>query len=127
MLDHPVISLIDTVVNDLACRSVRTVGILASPTTIRTKLYESALAKRGIGCVLPTDGELAEIEQAIRNVIAGKPADTAALQRIAGRLRRAGAETILIGCTELSVAMANNQEQGFTDALQLLAKRLMAE
>ncbi len=114
---HPVISLVDTTVETIRRQGLHTVGLLASPTTIQSKLYETALARIGTVCLLPTKAEQHEVELLIRSVIAGKKPATKRLLRIAHRLRRAGAEKVLLGCTELSVLMADHAAGEFIDPL----------
>ena len=94
------VSMIDTLAVKIKADGIRCAGLLASPTTIRTKLYEKALAKQGIKTLLPQQDELPGIEVAIRSVIAGKKTKTN-LKAVARFLERRGAEVILLGCTEL--------------------------
>ena len=76
---HPATSLVDATVETIRRQGLRTIGLLASPTTIQTKLYETALARVGTVCLLPTKAEQYEVELLIRSVIAGKkPAKEAA-------------------------------------------------
>ena len=44
---------------------------MASPTTIRTGLYEDELLANGIKVILPTKNEIEIIEASIRGVICG--------------------------------------------------------
>ena len=74
---------------------------------------------------MPTPSEQDEIERQIRAVIAGRQMSTAVIHRIAARLQRAGADKIVLGCTELSVLMAHDAQSDFTDPLQLIATKLL--
>ena len=78
---------------------------MASPTTIRTGLYQEPLQAARINVQIPSVTQLELIEEAIRSVIAGsdlrKP--RAELECIMNEMRANGAEVILLGCTELSV------------------------
>ena len=97
------VSLLETVVKQLEHDEVCTVGLLASPTTIRTRLYEKYLHAAGIAAIRPNDQQLTAIENTIRSVITMQPARIPAQQLapIASSLASRGAEAILLGCTEL--------------------------
>ncbi|MGH7240823.1 MAG: aspartate/glutamate racemase family protein [Candidatus Saccharimonadales bacterium] len=118
------LSLISTTVANLKAKQVRCIGILASPTTIKTKLYESALGTVGIACKLPTAKEQQRIEEVIRGVIAGK-VSTSKLEPIMQRLRAEGATHLLLGCTELSVAFAHSDDTSLLDPLGIITEQLL--
>lgn len=97
------VSMIDSVAIKLKDQGIKRVGLLASPTTIRTKLYENVLGKRGIMTIVPSNDQSSTTEDAIRAVIAGEN-DISLSNKLAGianSLIDDGAETILLGCTEL--------------------------
>ncbi|MCD8156153.1 MAG: aspartate racemase, partial [Clostridiales bacterium] len=57
------------------------------------------------------------------NVKAGRPADMDAFFRVSEELREAGAEVIILGCTELSVVREKYPiGAGYLDAMQVMAK-----
>lgn len=84
---------------------VTRVGVLASSGTIAVGLYQTALAERGISEVVVPDAndqdELMEVIWAVK-----RDANDAALpafMRICQRAVDAGAQTLILGCTEFSV------------------------
>jgi aspartate racemase len=97
------LSLLETVAGNAASNRCRRVGLLASPTTIRTKLYDEALQHYGISSLAPTAKEQQSVESVIRNVIAGRQSihDSKRLARIVQSLQASGADAVLLGCTEL--------------------------
>lgn len=119
-------SLVDAAAQAVADRGVRTCGILASPTTIKTKLYEDKLRMLGIQTVVPTKAQQVVTEAFIRNIISGRPIESAALQPIIADLQVKGAEALLLGCTELSVAFASQHvEMKQIDPLEVVANTLL--
>src|SRR6185437_6903357 len=68
----PFISMIDEVVHQVKKDGIQTIGIVGSPTTLTSKLYQSKLEQQNITCVLPTKTQLMSLEKIIRNVIAGE-------------------------------------------------------
>lgn len=97
------VSMIDIVAERLEKDGVKQIGLLASPTTIHSKLYERALGKRNIATLLPSPEGQKQIELIIRSVLAGKkdPSARTQLLNLTSLLNEAGAEAILLGCTEL--------------------------
>ena len=85
--------------------NVTRVGVLASSGTLAVGLYQKALAEHGVTEVLVPD---ATDQEEVMDVIwaVKRDANDAALpafQRICQRVVDAGAETLILGCTEFSV------------------------
>jgi len=99
----PFASMIDLVSSAVAAEAITGVGLLASPTTIRTNLYASALSKRGVECLVPSPKDQRQLESIIRAVLAEEatPQQAGQLQTIAQDLVHKGAQGIILGCTEL--------------------------
>jgi aspartate racemase len=98
--------------------------LLASPTTIQTRLYENPLVKAGVRVILPTVNEQAAVETAIRNVISGN-SNERLLRPIIARLQSMGAEKVLLGCTELSVLFEHQQTADLLDPLDIVTTKLL--
>jgi aspartate racemase len=120
-------SLIEAVVDEAKRRKLSTVGVLASPMTIRTKLYETPLLTAGIKVVLPTAREQERLESMIRRTIAGQHVPVTGLQRIVQDLHARGAEQCILGCTELSVVMADTATDNFLDPLHIITNKLLEQ
>jgi len=118
-------SVIEATTEEILQSGISCIGLLASPTTVRTRLYEEPLLTAGVTVLLPTLTEQAIIERAIRTVIAGEP-DVTLLQPIIDRLEGAGAKRILLGCTELSVLFENENRQVLIDPLTIITMKLLA-
>lgn len=102
-------------------------AILASPTTIRTKLYENQLKMSGVSVLLPTQAQMLIIENAIRNVIAEHNPKKVRVRflPILAELKERGADVIVLGCTELSVLFADTHDQTLIDPITLMTKELL--
>lgn len=120
-------SLIDATLRALQAKRVRTAGLLASPTTIKTRLYQDKLEKLGMAVLLPTSQELKVVEHCIRSVIANRaPAQGSMLLRpIIERLQSDGADTVILGCTELSVLFTGSKADNITDPMTIITKELL--
>lgn len=103
----PVLHMIRLTARALEERGVRTAGLLATDGTVRTDIYQRCFEGTGIRLLIP-DGldQQAIMDLAYQGVKAGKrDYDTAAARAAMEALLRQGAETLILGCTELPLAM----------------------
>ena len=95
---------------DAACEGLgqaKQVGLLATTGTIAAGFYQSRLAARGINCLVSSDDDqrtlvLPAIEHVKRTELAQAHA---LVQHAARRLLDNGAEIIIMGCTEIPLAV----------------------
>ncbi len=123
------LSMIDVVAHRLESDGVQRVGLLATPTTIRSKLYENALQERNISVLRPTEAQQKQLEAAIRAVIADDPAKHHRdnVQAVAKSLAARGADAVLLGCTELPLLFASARSTIPTyDCLDIYADAVIA-
>ncbi|GBC75911.1 Aspartate racemase [bacterium HR07] len=99
------------------------VGLLATETTIRTRLYHDACAAYGIEVITPFSDDQARVMEIIYAIKGGACGFTRELQAIAARLRERGARALVVGCTELSLVVPQGDFAGpVYDALDILAE-----
>ncbi len=125
--DKHFVSIIDEVVGDVKLKRINVVGVLASPTTIKSRLFEDALSKAGIKTVLPGVTELGLLERIIRKVISGKVGqkDKEVLAGLAKGLEKRGAKGIILGCTELPLIFPKSFELPVFRSSEILARALL--
>ena len=101
---------------------------MASPTTIRTRLYEDELLANGIEVILPSRQEIKTIEECIRKVICGhEPIKLQNhLRPIIDSMMERGAKKVLLGCTELSVIFGYASDMDLVDPLSLITRELLS-
>lgn len=123
----PFISMIAAVVDAVQNDKRKKIGIIGTPMTTKTKLYQSVLEKYGIKTIVPTDAQLKTQETIIRNVISGKllNSDTKKLQNIADSLRKKGAEGIILGCTEIPLAFPKKYLLPIYNSVDILSLALL--
>lgn len=82
------------------------VGLLATDGTIATGIYERLFAEYGILCIKPDEAEQRAIMSMIYDDIKSgkKPADTGEIQAMLDGMRARGAQSFVLGCTELPIA-----------------------
>lgn len=126
-VDIPVIDIVRAAVDDVVALhpDAQKVGVLATTGTVRSGTYSQALEEAGKVAVAPSDGQQARVMELIYDQIkAGREADRRLLQGAIEEVASQGAEAVILGCTELSVA-ATSWDLGPTvvDALDSLARR----
>lgn len=125
----PVLSIIDVTADEAMKRvpGLTAVGIMATSGTARSGVYQRALASRGIETLLPEDGDQDTLMRIIyEQVKAGAPVDLEALHEVGDNLVAAGAQVLVLGCTELSVVAEDADllsDPLYVDSLDVLARR----
>ncbi|HEV8196064.1 MAG TPA: amino acid racemase [Gemmatimonadales bacterium] len=104
----PMVNLIDAVLDATVRGGYRTVGLLASTFVVKSGMYRDPLEARGIQCLSPGEAE----QDWVMKVILGDlqkpvvPATTVMrLLQDVDDLKGRGAEAIILGCTDLPVAI----------------------
>lgn len=101
----PVLNMISLTCNELLQQGITCAGLLATSGTIQTGVYEKYF--HDIELIYPSDEEQPFVMDMIYGgVKAGKRNyDSSVVQRIADHLLDRGAQCIILGCTELPLAM----------------------
>lgn len=126
----PIINMIEETSRQVYAMKLGKVGLLATSGTLHAKLYENALDNYGIDTVLPSDKGQAEVMALIyKGIKAGSDKfDISAINEELCQMTAQGAETFILGCTELPVAF---QKYGinfpFIDPTVILAKTAIAQ
>lgn len=121
----PFLSMIEETVEEIARGSFHTVGLLATTGTVRSGVYEKAMEARGITPVKPTDEGMTHVMDLIYNGVKAGNADwpIQPFLDVLEDLRRRGAQTMILGCTELPIAFEQHRiGYPFIDPTSALAK-----
>ena len=99
----PLLHIADAVVAMLRSRAKPArIALLATAATIHAGFYQSRFTKHGVGTVVPDAAQLEQIYAAIKLVKGGKIGAARDLfLPVASTLRDAGADALLLACTEL--------------------------
>lgn len=121
----PFIDMITETALHLKNQGVKRVGILATNGTIKTKLFQDALALQGIGAIAPSDKNQQYVMDIIyENVKANRPVDLEKFKIIVNELRLLECERVVLGCTELSLLKREYSLNDFyVDSLEILAEK----
>lgn len=125
----PVINGVRETALHLKDHGITKVGIMATDGTVRSRVFHRELEQQGIEAVVPSADRQADVMRLIFDDIkAGRPADMARFNAVAGELRQNGAQAIILGCTELSLIKRDNAiGAGFLDAMEILAQQAVLQ
>ncbi|MBD5642033.1 MAG: aspartate/glutamate racemase family protein [Desulfovibrio sp.] len=118
---------------DLACMDAARAapgakcGIMATPATRLKGIYDARCARHGLEAIYPAEDDQAALLEIINEVKAGNHGGGRRLAAIAARLAQAGASSVILACTELSVlGVAEENGLKVIDALESLAREIVS-
>lgn len=121
--------IVESVVLDLRRQGVEggAVGVLGTPATLAHGLYQNALIDAGHRVLTPVPGALRDCVEAIAAVKANRLDEAFdAVARSIRALIHGGAQAVVLGCTELPLAMPFQRRDEFgivlTDSIDALAR-----
>lgn len=124
--DRPIISVVDEVVRAVVGKSTK-VLLLASPTSLHLGLYQLALSRYSVSCVVPKRKDIRELEHIIRGVLGEKKRDflRRKVVHLAERYVDDSIDGILLGCTELPLVFPTQYRIPVHSSLSILANALL--
>ena len=122
----PWLHIADAVANHAADRGFRRLGLLGTRWLVTSAVYPEKLAARGLEYVRPEPDERTELNSIIMDeLVCGvfKPEAIAFHQRVMARMKDAGCDAVVLGCTELPLMMNDaNSPLPTLDSTRLLAR-----
>jgi aspartate racemase len=120
----PVIHAIRDTADTLCKAGIERVGIMATDGTISSGIFQKEIEAAGMQAVLPNEKAQAAVMSLIYDdVKAGKQADMRKFIEVRDHLKSAGAQVVVLGCTELSVIKKDyDLGEGIIDAMEVLSR-----
>ncbi len=114
-IDIPLVHIADAAAEAVRSQGLSTVGLLGTRFTMEGGFYKDRIERKyGINVLLPATGDRETIHRVIYDeLVQGTilPASRAAFQEIIGRLAAAGAQGIILGCTEIPLLISQADSQ----------------
>lgn len=100
-----VLSILEETSKKIKSDGYKKVGLIATPTTLKSKIYQDNFDINGIVYVTPTESEIKMLGETIPDILGGKQTKKmrGSYQKMIANLQGAGAEALVFGCTELGV------------------------
>lgn len=122
-VDIPLLNMLALTAQHLAAQGITRAGLLCTLGSYHSGAFVRALQAQGIDVIVPDNPHA--VMQTINDVKLGKLCSNA-LDLLTQPLLARGAQTVILGCTELSLLAAEPDEL-YTDPMQILAKELLCE
>lgn len=124
----PLLRLPEVVADSLGSNAeVGKVGLLATTTTVEMRLFHTAFASVGTDLLCPSQDDQVRLMKAIYDIKRGGDARHS-VAAVAEQLVGSGAQTLLVGCTDLSLlGLTEVSGRPVVDAVDLLAQRTLVE
>ncbi|HLD63578.1 MAG TPA: amino acid racemase [Candidatus Peribacteraceae bacterium] len=121
----PIINMVEVTMHAVQLSALPTIGLFCSETTTKTHLYQKTHKPDGLEIIEPTPEQQAHLNHVIEHVMGGtqNEDDVAVLQKIAAEYQANGAQGVILGCTEIPLAIKPDQlTVPVFDATKILAK-----
>lgn len=127
---RPWLHIAEVVAAEAARRGFRKLGLTGTRWLVDSEVYPEKLAARGLAFVRPGAPERAEASRIIMDeLVCGvfKPEGVAFFQKLIARLRDAGCDAVILGCTEIPLIISDaNSPLPTLDSTRLLARAALA-
>lgn len=124
--DTPFVSMIESTAKKVVNDGHKKIGLLATPTTFRSQLYQNALQLYDVQVITPDDAQIYELGEIVLSILAGDfNQSPQRLVAIADVLVKQGAEVVILGCTELPLVFPKKFSIPVVSSLDVLADTLL--
>jgi aspartate racemase len=122
----PWLHIAEIVAAEAAARGFRCLGVTGTRWLVDSEIYPERLAVRGLRHLRPDAAEREEINRIIMDeLVYGvfKAEAVACFQRVIGRMKDAGCDAVVLGCTEIPLILSDaNSPLPTLDSTRLLAR-----
>jgi aspartate racemase len=126
----PWLHIAEVVADTAVARGHHRLGLTGTRWLVASDVYPRRLAARGLQCVPLTEAERDEIDRIIMDELVYsqvRSESVACLQRAIARMKDAGCDAVILGCTELPLVIADaNSPLPVVDSTRLLARAALS-
>ena len=121
----PILNIVEETLKCVKKDRYKKVGLFTSQSTTESHLYQRKFEKKGVKVIEPSKEQQKVLNQVIETVMGGKQgdADIIALKEVAQLFVKDGAEAIVMGCTEIPLAInQTNTDIKLFDTIEIIVK-----
>ena len=122
----PWLHIAEVVAAEAVQRGFRKLGLTGTRWLVASEVYPEKLAARGLSWVRPNDADRLECSRIImEELVSGRflPEGVRKFQEVIGRLKDAGCDAVVLGCTEIPLIISDaNSPLPTLDSTRLLAR-----
>ena len=103
-INIPVIHIAEAAYGRIAAKSIKNIGLLGTKYTMQQDFYKSILIDKGLNVIIPDEEDIEFINNVIFNELCCGEINPKSKQKfieIVEKLKKKGAEGIILGCTEI--------------------------
>ncbi len=108
-LKIPIISIVDSTIEQIKKNNYNKIGVLSSASSRELGLYEKKLNSEAFKAIVTTVEEQRFLNSVVLSVMSGNQGENErkGMQKVINRMKDSGADAIVLGCTELSLAISD--------------------
>lgn len=130
-ISHEILSIVEEAVIELKNRKIKKILLLATPTTIKSGLYQTVFAIEGIHSIEPNEAELNFLSNLIPRLI-GKTQtiqDLTMFKELIDKYsKKMDIEAVILACTELGFGINPKAHSiPIIDTMEILGKRILGK
>lgn len=122
----PVLSIIDETVNFLSKRKIKNIGLLATPSTVKNKLFDSKLKSSGIRMEIPNRKNQEKLGRIINKILRNSH-DLNDKKDLTKIINRFSSNFVLLACTDLHILIPAEENPKVLDTMQILKQAAVRE
>ena len=128
-VEIPVLSIVEETIRFLRNKGIKKVGVLATSSSLKRKLYETELKKEYIEQILPNDFEQARIGKMINNIVLNRHVnkDREELLKIINKFEENGVKIVILACTDLQLLIPDHPRLEIYDTMKIFADATVDE
>ena len=109
-INIPIISIIEVTIEEIKDKKYKKIGILSSTSTKILELYKKPIEKSNVSVLITSSEEQILLDKVVLAVMAGIQGskEKEIMKIIIERMKNEGAEAIILGCTELPLAITQS-------------------
>jgi aspartate racemase len=124
----PMLNIISETANHIQQQQITKVGLMATSTSITSKLHIHIFSQRHISTIVPSHTDQQIIDQTIINILHNQTPDFESFNNVCNHFQQQGVENIVLGCTDLqSITPQINPCLRFFDSMEILAEATVQE
>lgn len=125
----PMVSITEEAAWELQKHHAKKTAILGTRVTRESKIYDEECQRKGIVTQYPEEQDQLSIERIIQRALSWKndESDTKSLRTVIGNAKKAGADSVVLACTDLQLCMPQQPVDGVFDSMKILAEASVRE
>ena len=129
-----IVNMIESTVKYIEDKKYKNVGLLSTEGTRKTRIYQDLIEERGMDMTIVPENQQSKVDDiiyddkyGIKSLSYATDDVTNRMQRIIDRLIDKGADTVILGCTELPIAIPDKYHNNIEmiNPVDILAKEML--